>query len=304
MEKVQEKYDEFLKLIDEINQKVKALNSANIIFSEKITVQVKFSEPELCFNNLISWLYILGHEATGRNLDFIVKKFNPYGIALSQTAKDINKQVHAFRTVLQHNLDLENSKSDIEKNNLCQFWFNENIQKDYPDTTAEWSKCDLLLLEQSEEFYKAVLNCVNQISSSINLDVILDDWEKVITRNHSVYEYEQVLIKALENFGLNEIFDTNIIAKKYKDEWRKDIDLLPDGFVFEVEVYKIVERFLLRKEIVPIDGNDLINLGVNRGPALMKLLIEAKNIFNEAPCSKIELLEKIKKIIIAPVVGV
>jgi hypothetical protein len=297
METVKAKYFELLGIVEDINLQVLKLSLSRITFSEKISVQVKFSDPELCFNNLISWLYIFVYEATGRNLDFILKKIISYNIGVSPAGKNINKHIHAFRTVLQHNLDLTNSESDIEKQNLCNSWFYEKIGKNAPITDEEWIECLSMLLQESIELYIAVSACINRISRSEHLDIVLDEWEKIISRNYSIYDYEKILIKVLKNLDLNNFFNPNLIAKKYKDEWRKDIELLPDGFNFEIEAYKIIERFLLKRDIIPIDGNDLISIGVKPGRKLMELLIMGRELFYKSPCNKEALLSQIQKII-------
>jgi hypothetical protein len=239
----------------------------------------------------------LYYEASGRNLVFISKKILPYNIALSSKAEESQKIIHAFRTLFQHQMDFENSPTDIAKKNKCDSWYQSLIQKSEPTKQEEWEICVKELLDSVIEFLQTILSCLKVISQSEHIDIVIEDWTKLVYRDYSVYDFEKILVTVLKNLGLSDFFDTNTLTKKNIDSWRKELDVLPDDFNFESHAYKIIERFLLRKEIIPIDGQDILSLGVERGIRVSDLLSKAKEIFYNHPCNKEELLRSIKLII-------
>lgn len=297
MREIELKYGSLTSIFNDINTVTNNLSDDKILFFSNITIKVKFSHPELCFHSLISWLYILYFEACGRNLNFITQKFLPYGISISQKADESRKTIHAFRTVFQHQMDFENSQTDIAKRNKCDSWFQSVIKKKEPINQEDWKICVNELLDSVAEFLKAIYSCLIAISKNEHLDLVVEEWTKLISRDYSVYDFEKILIVALQNLGLTGFFDTNALTKKNIDSWRKELDVLPDDFNFEIHAYKIIERFLLKKEILPIDGKDVLSLGVKEGKMVFTLLLKAREIFYNQPCNKEELLKSIQALI-------
>lgn len=290
------KYSLLKEICNDINALTLDLSGGNIIFFKEISVTVKFTNQELCFNNLISWLYILYHEDSAKNIEFIRKKIHAYNINVSANALISKQLVHAFRTIFQHQIDFLNSKSDSEKINLCHSWFQTTISKQEPVSNEDWETCVDQLLDTAIDMMQSILVCLREIERSEHLDLVIDEWKKVVFRNYSVHDFEKILIKVLSNLGLEGYFDTYTLTKKNYSNWLRDLDVLPDGFNFEFHAYKIVERFILKKETIPIDGNDIISLGVDKGKNVLELLIKAREIFYNNPCNKKELLSALKTI--------
>lgn len=280
-------------LCEEINSLTEKLTSSRIIFFSEISLKVKFNHPELCFSTLVSWLYVLYQEAARRNLDFITKKFQPYRISISSNAGESKKLIHAFRTVLQHQMDFVNSQSDLAKKNLCDHWYYTLIQKNEPTTAEDWTICVNELLNSAHEYIKAILVCLKMISRNEHREIVIEEWVNLSLRDYSSYDFENVLVKVLNRLGLANIFDTNVLAKKHHSSWKKELDVLPDDFIFEEHATRIIERFIIKKEILPINGNDIIALGVAPGPRVLELLAKARDIFYNEPCSKEMLLKKL-----------
>lgn len=289
------KFRQVKNICDEINTLTNRLNNNEFIFIEEISIEVKFNNSELCFHNLISWFYILYFENSGKNIDFLKKKINAYQINLQDEVLQVKSLVHAFRTIFQHQMDFINSKLDKEKKNLCNFWFHELIQKNAPSNSTEWEICVLKLLDLNEEMLKTILICLKEIEKSEHQELVIDEWKKIIMRNYSVYDFELVLLKVLTNLGLEGFFDTNALVKKNINSWRADLEILPNNFNFEEHAYKVIERFILKKEVLPIDGNDIIALGIDKGKVVFELLLKARQIFYNHPCNKENLLIILQK---------
>ena len=85
---------------------------------------------------------------------------------------------------------------------------------------------------------------------------------------------------------------------RFYTEWVKELELLQGNYDFEVEARKLIEHVLLQKMIpvLPITGQDIINeFNVVPGPIVGQLLEKARNIYNNEPCSRDELLEKLRR---------
>lgn len=297
MKELKTKFDNLLALQTTINEVTTSISKGKIVFFNKISVNVSFNNNELVFNNLVSWLYVMYFEFSRKNIDFISKKITPYNIFISENALNSKRIIHAFRTILQHQMDYENSESDKTKKNLCETWCFSLIQKKEPTNPNEWLKCSYSIVESAYEFLLCLYNCLISISQNEHVDIVFNEWIQLFSRNFSKNEFEIILKKVLNNIGLLSFFDSHIITIKYFDIWRKDLEVLHDGFDFEIHAYKIIERTILKKEILPIDGNDIISLGVKPGRRVFELLIKGREIFYDCPCNKNELLDKLKKYI-------
>lgn len=187
------------------------------------------------------------------------------------------------------------SQSDQEKRNFCDDWYMTAIAKKYPENEVEWERCTHRLLDDAKVYLDAILQCIITVSASEHFDVVLKEWINLVKRDFGVYDFEVVLKEALINHGLEGIFDTNKIVKLEIDKWRDELKVLKDGFDFHVESYKIVEKFIQRKELCPISGRDLIEIGVPKGEFLGDALKLAKEIFYQDPCKNEILLQRVKK---------
>lgn len=115
MQVAKSKYDQLKNTCDDISRLTSSLSNSEIVFFETISISVKFNHPELCFHNVVSWLYILYHEYSAKNIDFIKKKIVSYKIPMTESGAQSKQLVHAFRTIFQHQMDYVNSKLDAEK---------------------------------------------------------------------------------------------------------------------------------------------------------------------------------------------
>lgn len=291
------KFNYLKKICNDINKISLELSNEEISFYREISVHVKFSDPELCFHTLISWSYILYHEYSAKNIEFIKKKILANNITITEQSIKSKQLIHAFRTIYQHQMDFDNKQSDNDKINLCNAWFEEILNKSAPNNSEDWIICVNQLLDYLTELILSIYSFLLSLKENEHLDIIMDEWKKIISRNYSDYEYEKVLHLVLDNLGLNGYFDTRLLVKKHSSAWSKDILILPDGFDFTKHAYKIIERFLLNKEIIPIDGNDIKSIGVQNGKEIFNLLERAKEIFYNEPCNKPELLNRLREYI-------
>ncbi|WP_345329391.1 hypothetical protein [Mucilaginibacter defluvii] len=285
-----EKHTRIKSLVSVINDLTTNISNSQLLFFKDITVTMSDGSEELFFRTLINWLYALLYEASARNITFIKNKFNLYGISEST---DILIAIQVIRTVLNHNLDLTEA-SNIKKKNFYDAWFNSKIEKSFPTNNDDWNTCSNYILDQIISLLESLLTCLKAVKNDENFDdIILPAWINIILRNYGVFEFEQVLIKVLENHGLSNIFDTNKIAKAQISNWRNELNVLADGFNFKQEATRIIENYIHKKDLCPVNGDDLIMLGAKKGPNLSKLHNKVKEVFYNDPCQKEQLLQRI-----------
>jgi len=295
MEEIRNKFYRVIEICEKINDLTIEISVGEINFFTSISIEVKFNNPEQCFENLISWFYVRCIEMSGKNVDFIQKKLKPNNISVSLNASNFQKLIHAFRTNLHHNLDLVNSQRDIGIKNTCDEWMRNKLGTGESKTESSWKSLNHTILDESIEFLDGIFYCLNVIADSEHTDVVIKEWERLIKRNYTPFDFEQVLIIVLENLGLTDFFDTRVLTQLSFTKWRHQLDVLPENFNFQSVAYKIIESFVVQSKIIPIDGNDLIAMGVPKGPRVSQILLKAKDLFSSKPCFKSELLEQLKE---------
>ena len=95
-----------------------------------------------------------------------------------------------------------------------------------------------------------------------------------------------------------EALSTVGFRQRHLDRWRKQLDLLDEGFDFGYEATRLVEKTLLDEDsvVLPITGRDIIeSLGVKPGPRVGYLLEQASKRFDSVPGNKEELLSFLRK---------
>jgi hypothetical protein len=219
------------------------------------------------------------------------KKLKITGISLSSEAQNVALLVHAVRTVTSHNMDLE-SETDQAKINYAEDWFRSIIGKRRPTDEKEWILCNNKLLEAVILYLEALLACINLLSSGEHFDIVITEWLNLVNRDYSSHDFELVLIEVLRDHGLDGIFDTTKIAHSEIGKWKEELKALKDGFDFNTEAYRIVEKFVLKKEICPVTGQDLKAIGVQPGKKMGEALVIVRAMFYDSPCIKEVLLER------------
>lgn len=292
MQEIKSKFSKLEGLVEDINEFT--LSFTKIDFFKKISVKIGFNTFEGCFKDLLPWLYIVFKEASIPNLGFVDKKLRSFEINLDEEVRDISKTIHAIRTVWQHNT-YDTSQNDLIKRAYCEHWFKSRIEKYPPSSEEEWKVCLDSLLLCATSYLDGILLGLKNIYKSEHLDIIVEEWDRLVNRSYSPQEYEIVLEEVLKNHGMADTLDTHTIAVKNYDVWRAELAILKDGFSFDTEAYKIIERFVLKKELCPLDGRDLISLGYPRDENLKLILTRVREEYYRNPCDKATLVSKIKK---------
>lgn len=263
-----------------------------IEFYQQITIPIKFDSLSRCFDHIVSWSYSLVFESLGKHYEFIVKQANKLKNGYYEEISNFKMCIHFHRTYQQHSLfDIEREKKFKD---FVESWFQDVCGHNEPKSNEHWKLCVEKILVNLEA---AILCLEETIKQSLNnkefSEIFINEWIKSSQRNFEKHEYAKVLKTVLSNHSLSNLISPEVFIKKYLSEWQKSVEILPDGFNFETDVAGIIERSILKGEIIPITGSDLIENGIPKGKILGECLAEAKRKFQESPCNATDLLSHV-----------
>lgn len=283
-------FNEILNKINFVNERTLQITNNVVTFFHQNTLGLsKDTSNSHNFSQVVSFLYVLYIECSGYNLKFIQQR---------EDFKKNNNNVHYFtiislRTYEQHYTDISNAE-DKAKINHRNNWFNELIGINEPEDEKQWIICLQKLMEEAINYLDKIILSIDNIEVDELKDIIIKDWISKSLRNHSKYEYEKVFNKVAIRIGKQNI-DFNKFFSKYNNIWKQELESMSLGYDFDIEMEKRMERDLLEYKFIPIDGNDIISyLKIKPGKLVAELLKMAYLIYEENPCTKDELLEKLK----------
>lgn len=292
MKKIQLKCMALEELMNEINRKVKDLTEEAILVFKPITITIRYSSAELCFNTFIQWGYSIFFEASGISLDLLIKRVftNADLTAILGTKEFVQSQ----RTVQSHTLDLTKSR-DVNILNESISWFKRVIDKQEPETDDEWYLCVGQLVGEVENLLRSINNFLDYLFTYEQRDTFIEEWKFKYNRIFPKYKYAEILNIALKNYNLEAFVDNEMFLARHYNSWVKKISVQADGFIFEECCYSIIEQSIINEDLCPINGKDLIELGYQQSIALKDILNRAKELFKTKLCSKEVLLAQIIK---------
>ena len=203
--------------------------------------------------------------------------------------------VRQLRTFLNHNLDAIEDH-DISVQDSCELWFKRQCGTPVPEKDHQWRICLIGLLKEAIIFFEGLRNCVRNIEKDESRDQITSDWSFRLKRYHPPNEFDYLISKTAMDMG-REKLDIVRFRRRHFVEWTNELSLLQGDYNFQIEGRKLIERELLNKTRpwLPITGEDIINeLSIIPGPDVGQILDIARDLYTAEPCSKEELLQKLK----------
>lgn len=286
-----------LALREDINRlSSRLLKSDGLLFLDLSLPIPRFVPPELGFLRTVSWLYALYVETAKVNIDFIIERFNAYGLDEDGRHSAHYVLVQKLRTYNQHNLDLTQPRN-LRIQEDCEGWFSKQCGTPVPWDDGHWNNCLINILEEAVSFGEALLRCIRNIEADDSKDRILQEWESRRERSHAPHEFDSLIEVVAADMGREHI-DAVRLRKRFYDRWIKELELLDDGYDFGVEAQKLIEHALMSEvvPVLPITGKDVIaTLGITPGPEVGRVLELARTLYEEEPCSATQLLEKLRE---------
>jgi len=286
-----------LSLQDEIDKVASKLNSDGAkVFGSPSLPMPKLSPAELGFLRAVSWFHILYFEIGKISIEFLSERLTVYGLDAEGKSLQHLRNIKCLRTFLQHNLD-PRSEHDSEIENVCDEWFLNYCKTPVPSDEAQWLDCLVGFLNECIEFLGAVKAGIRAIEQDESRDQILRDWEFRRRRFHAPHEFDPVIAMVSGDIGRDHI-DVERFRQRHYDKWVKELEQLAGNYEFVMEARRLIERDLLAANaaVIPVTGHDIMQLlGLSPGPKVGEILLLAKTLYVQSPCSKEILLGRLGK---------
>lgn len=283
-------FEEVLRSYQDINILARSL-LGRPAFNELHVLLPDPTSPEAGFIRATSWTYTLYFEAGRVSLTFLRRLGEAYALIDREASDQHVEVVRCLRTELHHNLGF--ADSDLSTRSAAEGWRRMACGTSLPRTRKQWRDCYTRLVNDSLKFLEAVEEVVRRIESEGDkAQQHIDEWHRRLERNWDAHSFDSLVDNAKYRLA-REAMNTVAFRNRHVDKWRRHLELLEDGFDFEFEATRLIEKTLLDEDgvLLPITGRDLVEqLSVKRGPIIGALLEEARRHFEVAHCSKDELI--------------
>lgn len=283
-------------LRDEINRLAVNLGKSDGVFITPLADIPRFTCHEAGFLRLVSWLYVLYRESGRVSVPFLVDQLDSYDLDRDGRCRDHPDTVNCLRTMLQHGLD-ERDQRDLQLLLSASHWLAGECGKEYPENQEDWERCLRALLRDSYEFLASLKECLQQIAAGEFHVGIVREWSYRCTRSRPPHEFDQLISLIASDFGMDQL-EPAAFRKRHYDAWSKELEVLNFTHDFEIEARKLIERDLFRFPVLPITATDIMSeFGLSPGPSVGEYRRRAETIYTEKPCSRLELLERLRSAI-------
>ncbi|WP_156427693.1 hypothetical protein [Thiohalocapsa sp. ML1] len=249
------------------------------------------ASPEPGFIRATSWLYCLYFEAGRVSLTLLRQLGYAYSLVDREASEMHVELVRCLRTELHHNLGF--ADSDQAARTAAEVWRRKACGTAIPRDDGQWRSCYERLVAEASDFLKGIDEVVRRIEADGDGAAMhVEEWLRRLERTRPAATFDRLIDNAKYRLG-RDAMNTVVFRRRHLDRWRKQIELLEDGFDFEYEATRLIEKTLLDEDslIVPITGRDIIeSLNVKPGPEVGALLEAARKHFESTPCTKEELL--------------
>ena len=247
--------------------------------------------PEPGFIRATSWLYCLYFEAGRVSLTFLRRLGEAYSLVDRVPTDQHVEVVRCLRTELHHNLGF--ADSDQAARTAAEVWRRKACGTAMPRDESQWRSCYDCLVDEANDFLTRIDEVVRKIEANGDeAKMHIKDWLRRLERSWPAAAFDPLVDETKYRLGRDSM-KTVGFRMRHVDRWRKQLELLDEGFDFEHEATRLIEKTLLDEDslVLPITGRDIMkSLEIRPGPRVGTLLEAARKQFEEAPCSSEELL--------------
>ena len=251
--------------------------------------------PEAGFIRATSWLYCLYFEAGRTSLTFLRRLGEAYSLVDREVSGQHVEAVRCLRTELHHNLGF--ADSDQAARSAANLWRRKACGTVLPQNPDQWKACYERIVGDAHTFLRGVDAVVRRIESDgQEAQHHIDNWLRRLERNWAAPAFDPLIDKVKYQLA-RETLNTVAFRNQHVHKWKKHLDLLDDGFDFDLEATRLIEKTLLNEDsvVLPITGKDVIeSLGIKPGTVVGTLLEEARRHFEVYRCNKDDLLNYLR----------
>lgn len=253
------------------------------------------ARPEPAFIRASSWLYCLYFECGRASVVFLLRLGEAYRLLDRDDVEIHREAVRCLRTELHHNLGF--ADSDHQTRMAAELWRRKACGTAVPEAEEQWSQCYERLVSEAGSFLRCIEDVVRRIESDADgAASTIEDWKRRLDRTIPAAAFDPLVEDAKCRLGRTAL-NTVAFRNRHVDRWRKQLELLEDGFDFAREGTLVIEKTILDEDecVLPISGSDILGeLQLKPGPVVGQLLQEARRYFGSHPCDARELLEHLR----------
>lgn len=253
--------------------------------------------PEPAFIRATSWLYCFYFESGRISLTYLRKLGEAYSLVDKDTAEKHIDLVRCLRTELHHNLGFEDS--DQAARTTAQSWRKKACGTAKPRDDDQWRHCYEHLVIEASDLLRSIDEVVRRIEADGDYGARqIEEWLHRLERNWPAAAFDPLIEDAKCRLG-RQATDTIVFRRRHLDRWRKQIEVLEDGFDFKYEATRLIEKTLIDEDsaVLPITGQDIIeSLQIRPGPKIGSLLEAARKRFDSDRCTKEDLISYLRTI--------
>lgn len=187
--------------------------------------------PEPGFIRATSWLYCLYFEAGRVSLTFLRRLGEANSLMDRSSTDEHIEVVRCLRTELHHNLGFVDS--DRAARNVAESWRRKASGTAFPQDDQQWRKCYDCLVQEAHSFLAAIDEIVRRIEAEGGqAEQRIEEWVRRLKRSWPGAAFDPLVDDAKYRLR-REALSTVGFRQRHLERWRKQLDLLDEGFDFD-----------------------------------------------------------------------
>lgn len=256
------------------------------------------SAPELAFIRATSWLYCLYFEAGRCSIKFLLQLADSYNLDTDKYREHMD-EVRCLRTEFHHNLGF--SDSDYRSRRKVEDWYLSTCKTRRPASNEHWESCYKSLTDEENDksspaFLRFLEDVIRNLEQDSHLQNRIDDWIQRLNNDFPAARFDPLIEDAKVILGRSAL-DTIKFRNRFVSRWKKELEKLEEGYVFNDEASLLIEREILNDstELFPLTGGQIIkHLNVKAGPEVGELLKHARTLYEAGIRDSQTILKKLE----------
>lgn len=262
---------------------------------DEITLSHPISDDdEASFLRLTSWSYVLLFEVGRVSIPYLLDLPSRKGHA-DKDLLSVRESVRSLRTSCSHNLGL--TERDVKLSRRARDWHLEKCGTIFPRHKQEWRSCFESLCSDVSGVVTHCHGVVdNVLASQTDGEGAIGDLRKRLDRNWPTEKFGMLVNEIL--LRLDQDLNVPVFRDRHLKDWRIYLKDLSETDDVESKMIRLIERDVLYHldRVLPIDGRDLIELGIPKGPSVGKALRKARELYMlDRNLGRKELLDRISE---------
>lgn len=244
--------------------------------------------PELNMLRLVSWFYMTFIESAEPNGRIILRLAKGLRMNMDKLIQ-ARGVAGALRTFEQHRLDAASPHDKSTMNLACE-WYENACGRRQPES-EDVERCILRLLLDIISGLEDIVAFLNAVVRDDFRSVLLHQWRDLADKQWPKHRFESIVSKVINDIGRMDL-RADVVTEKLLSDLQSVLAATSDEVDKEAIIRSLIERRVLNEfpKEMPVNGKDILELGVLRGPQVAQVLAELKAIFASKNSSRESLL--------------